>query len=311
MIKLRIIIVNWNSGALLRNCLASVAEADKTGIEIERVIVVDNASTDDSIDGVSALGLPLDIVCNRENRGFAAACNQGARGSEADYLLFLNPDTRLFADSLVVPIRFMEVPESHRYGICGIQLLDDTGAVARSCARFPTPGMFYVAMFGLDRVLPRQGHFMREWDHHGEKEVDHVVGAFFLVRRHLFNCLSGFDERFFVYYEDLDFSLRARQAGWRSYYLASARAYHKGGGTSDKAKAARLFYSLSSRLLYGFKHFPLPQAMLLAVATLTIEPMSRLVYAMLRGGLPAASETLAGYRMLYRALPRLGRAVGR
>ena len=305
MTRLRIVIVNWNAGEQLRDCLCSIVQADKIGFELERVVVVDNASTDRSLYGIEALALPLEVIRNTENRGFAAACNQGAWGSNADYLLFLNPDTRLFANSLSAPIRFMESPDNQRVGICGIQLIDEAGAVARSCARFPTPGMFYAAMFGADRLLPRLGHFMREWDHTTTREVDQVIGAFFLVRWQLFEFMGGFDEQFFVYFEEADFSLRARQAGWSSYYLASVSAFHKGGGTSDQVKAARLFYSLRSRLLYGFKHFSLPQAALLAAATLAIEPVTRLGFDLLRGALPAASETLSGYRMLYRSLPRL------
>lgn len=311
MTRLRIVIVNWNAGEQLRDCLCSIVQADKIGFELERVVVVDNASTDRSLDGIEALALPLEVIRNTENRGFATACNQGAWGSNADYLSFLNPDTRLFAHSLSAPIRFMESPDNQRVGICGIQLINEAGAVARSCARFPTPGMFYAAMFGLDRRLPRLGHFMREWDHASKREVDHVIGAFYLLRQPLFEALGGFDERFFVYLEDLDFSLRARRAGWTSYYLASVSAFHKGGGTSDQVKAARLFYSLRSRLLYGFKHFSLPQAALLAAATLAIEPVTRLGFDLLRGALPAAGETLSGYRMLYRSLPGLWQAARR
>lgn len=305
MTRLRIIVVNWNSGTLLRDCVRSIEGAGRAGFDLEKLVIVDNGSTDDSLAGLVSTTFPLEIIENGENRGFAAACNQGARGSDAEYLLFLNPDTRLFVDSLTVPLAFMETPENQRVGICGIQLLDEAGTVARSCARFPAPGMFYAAMFGLDRCLPRLGHFMREWDHAEDLEVDHVIGAFFLTRRSLFEALGGFDTRFFVYLEDLDFSLRARLAGWGSHYLASASAFHKGGGTSDQVKAARLFYSLRSRLLYGFKHFSPPQAALLAAATLTIEPLTRLAFALLRGALPAVGETLAGYRMLYRDLPGL------
>lgn len=311
MTRLRIVIVTWNAGAQLGDCLNSIAQADKTGFELERVVVVDNASTDRSLDGIDAPALPLEVICNAENRGFAAACNQGAESSTADYLLFLNPDTRLHADSLAVPLDFMAQPANRQVGICGIQLIDDTAAVSRSCARFPTPGMFYAAMFGLDRFLPQLGHFMREWDHTTTREVDHVIGAFFLVRQPLFETLGGFDARFFVYLEDLDFSLRVRRAGWISFYLASASAFHKGGGTSDQVKATRLFYSLRSRLLYGLKHFSRPQAALLAASTLVIEPMTRLSFVLLRGRLPAVGETLAGYRMLYRALPGLWRAAKR
>ncbi|MDA3878116.1 MAG: glycosyltransferase, partial [Halothiobacillus sp.] len=135
--------------------------------------------------------------------------------------------------------------------------------------------------------------------------VDHVIGAFFLMRRSLFDSLNGFDQRFFVYLEDLDLSLRARQAGWRSVYLAEARAFHAEGGTSRQVKAHRLFYSLRSRLLYGFKHFRPWQAWALFGVTLVVEPISRTIFSLLRGGVQDVRNTLRGYSMLYRDLPNI------
>lgn len=300
-----IVIVNWNAGSLLRDCVRSIKEAGQAGFEFGQVVIVDNGSTDGSLDGFEFTDLPLKIIKNTDNKGFAAACNQGAQGSRADYLLFLNPDTRLFADSLSVPLAFMEARQNQTIGICGIQLIDEHAEVSRSCARFPTPRMFLSKIFGLDRLLPGffQSHFMEEWGHKENREVDHVIGAFFLVRRRLFEQLNGFDERFFVYLEDLDFSLRAKKSGWASYYLADARAYHKGGGTSEQVKARRLFYSLRSRILYGYKHFTPTQATLLLVSTLCFEPLTRLTFNLLQGAFKSASETVSGYLMLYRALP--------
>src|SRR5205823_7218964 len=132
-------------------------------------------------------------------------------------------------------------------GIAGIQLLDADGRIARTCARFPTPGRFFSKMLGLDTILPAAfaPHFMVEWDHNHNREVDQVMGAFFLVRRSVFEALGGFDERFFVYFEEVDFSLRARKLGWRTFYLSVAQAYHWGSGPVTKpAQATRLFYSL-------------------------------------------------------------------
>lgn len=311
VVQLSIVIVNWNAGLLLRDCVRSIEEAGRQGFEFDRVVIVDNCSTDGSLDGLASATLPLKVIRNTENKGFAAACNQGAQGSRADYLLFLNPDTRLFADSLSAPLAFMEAAQNQSVGICGIQLIDEHEEVSRSCARFPAPGMFFAKIFGLDRLLPKffRSHFMVEWGHGENREVDHVIGAFFLLRRRLFEQLNGFDERFFVYLEDLDLSLRARKLGWTSYYLADARAYHKGGGTSGQIKARRLFYSLRSRILYGYKHFPPTQAALLLLSTLCFEPLTRLTFNLLQGAFKSASETISGYLMLYRALPGIMTAV--
>lgn len=314
MTRLRIVIVNWNAGEMLRDCVRSIAETDTSGFTLERVVVVDNASTDDSLQGLDEIGLPLEIVRNDINRGFAAACNQGALDGETDYLLFLNPDTRLFADSLAAPLAFMNAEDQKWTGICGIQLVDDSGAVSRSCARFPTPLGLMAQSLGLDKLIPRvfPSHLMTEWDHATTRRVDHVIGAFFLIRTGLFKGLTGFDPRFFVYLEDLDISLRARDMGWESRYFAGARAYHKGGGTSAKVKARRLFYSLQSRILYAFKHFSVAAACGVALVTLLVEPFARFGFCLVRrGGLRCAGETLHGYVLLYRALPGLLRRAAR
>lgn len=302
-----IIIVNWNAGSLLRDCLCSIETTRQEGFKLGQVVIVDNGSTDGSLDRLASTTLLLKIIRNTKNNGFAAGCNQGAQSSRADYLLFLNPDTRLFADSLSLPVAFMEAAQNQSVGICGIQLIDEHEEVSHSCARFPTPRMFYSKIFGLDRLFPGffQSHFMEEWGHSENREVDHVIGAFFLVRRHLFKQLNGFDEQFFVYLEDLDFSLRAKKTGWTSYYLADAQAYHKGGGTSEKVMATRLFYSLRSRILYGYKHFSRIQASLLLISTLCFEPFARLTFNLLHGAFISAGETISGYLMLYRALPEI------
>jgi len=308
---LEIIIVNWNSGSQLRQCLKSIVSANQEDFDLNRVMVVDNASTDGSLDEVENIGLPLTIIRNAENRGFAAACNQGSKGSTADYLLFLNPDTLLFPDSLSKPIRFMQHPENKRIGICGIQLVDEVGNVARTCAHFPIPSMFFSKMLGLDHFFPVHfhSHLMAEWDHTNSREVNQVMGSFFLVKRSLFASLGGFDERFFVYFEEVDFSLRAKAMGWNSFYLSGTQVYHKGGGTSGQIKATRLFYSLESRIIYGYKHFKCSSAIILMLATLMLEPFTRLAFALFNRSFLQAKYTLKGYAMLWRAMPQLFRSI--
>jgi len=304
-----IIIVNWNSGGQLRDCLESVTNAaNQDTFKLNRVVVVDNASWDGSADKLEDLRLPLSLIRNTKNRGFASACNQGVKGSEADYLLFLNPDTYLDGGLFAKPLIFMEKSFSQEIGIVGIQLLDDNNKIARTCARFPTPARFFSKMLGLDRLFPHAfpSHFMSEWDHQESREVDHVMGAFFLIRRFVFEELGGFDERFFVYLEDLDFSFRARQAGWRSFYLADAKAHHKGGGTSEKAKAMRLFYSLQSRIFYSYKHFGWWSATSLTLGTLLIEPLARFTLSASCRSNGEICETLKGYSILWgKLLPLL------
>jgi len=306
-VSLDIIIVNWNSGGQLRACLASIQAPSREKLELTRVVVVDNASCDGSADDLHNGGLPLTLIRNTENHGFAAACNGGAKTSHADYLLFLNPDVCLHSDSLTEPVAFMEKPENAQVGICGIQLLDEQGQGSPTCSRFPTASTYFSQILGLDRLFPQlfAGHLLKRSDLCQSRDVNHVMGAFFLIRRTLFESLQGFDERFFVYLEDLDLSFRAFEAGWQSYYLATAQAYHKGGGCSEQVKAARLFYSLRSRVLYSYKHFGRAAATGLLTGTLLVEPFARLAWAACRGSMQEMRATLQAYAMLWRALPNL------
>jgi GT2 family glycosyltransferase len=274
---------------------------------VSSVVIVDNASSDDSLSQVEAMqSLPfqLQIVRNTNNRGFGAACNQGAALAASEYLLFLNPDTRLFESSISVPLVFMQNDMNQAVGVVGIQLFDECNNIARSCARFPSLEIFAAQAIGINR-LPGMQHLnthMSEWAHDNTATVDHVIGAFYLMRQSLFDSLGGFDERFFVYLEDLDLSLRVRQAGWRSVYLTEAKAFHAGGGTSSQVKTARLFYSLRSRLLYGFKHFSSWKAWVLVLITLVIEPVTRTI--------SSAGSGLASVRLTWRAYGMLLRNMG-
>jgi len=287
--------------------LVSIAAASRSGLELERIVVVDNGSSDGSLPTSGIGGLTPMVISNNQNRGFAAACNQGARGSSADYLLFLNPDTRLLPNALAQPVAFMQLPENRWIGIVGIQLLEGDGRIARTCARFPTPGRFFSSILGLDRAWPAvfPPHFMVEWDHRQTREVDQVMGAFFLIRRSVFESLGGFDERFFVYFEEVDLSARARRNGWGTFYLATAQAYHLGSGAVRKTmQATRLFYSLRSRILYSYKHFTFSKATLVTLCTLVLEPVSRLVAALVRRSPSQVAETLKAYALLWGALPK-------
>lgn len=298
--SLDVVIVNWNAGPLLGRCLGALREARTGAFPLSRVVVVDNASTDGSVDGLDAFDLPLTVIRNSANRGFAAACNQGARGSTADALLFLNPDAYVTAESLRVPVDYLARHDDT--GVVGIQVRDETGHIARTCARQPTPGVIAARILGLDVLLPGRvpSLFLTEFDHAHNRDVPHVIGAFYMVRRELFERLGGFDERFYVYLEDLDLSVRVGRAGYRIHFLADAHVTHTGGGTSDAIKATRITYSLHSRILYGFKHFSWPVAALLALGTLIVEPLPRLARAVARGSAAEVRDTCVGFARLWR-----------
>jgi N-acetylglucosaminyl-diphospho-decaprenol L-rhamnosyltransferase len=280
-----VVIVNWNAGPYLRRCLESVAAARRSAYELGKVVVVDNASTDGSLDGLGGIDLPLEITRNQENRGFAVACNQGAAASDADFILFLNPDTRLFPETLDLTIAFMADPANSHVGICGGQMVGEDGQRQFSCARFPTFTMFAAHMVGLTRVLPRwfppQRLTPEEVSHSGI--VDQVIGAYFLIRRSVFEALGGFDERFFVYLEDVDLAYRASRHGSPSYFLADVPVYHKEMASSEQVRGRRLFYLLRSRTQYARKHWGAWQALLLAGLILMVEFPVRAILSALGG----------------------------
>jgi N-acetylglucosaminyl-diphospho-decaprenol L-rhamnosyltransferase len=298
-----VVIVNWNSGYHLRRCLESLAAIGAERELLQTVTVIDNASSDESLDLPSLLRevLPLTVIRNKANLGFAAACNQGAAGTAAEFLLFLNPDVVLQSGCLSAPSRHLTQPEHSRVGMVGIQLLEMNGTIARSCARFPRPGTLLGNILGFDRIAPSlfPRHFLTEWPHDESRKVDQVIGAFLFIRRSVFEQIERFDERFFMYYEDLDLALRAKLQGWSSEYLIEARAVHFGGGTTSGIKGRRMFYACRSRILYCLKHFSLPSAMCVMGATLLLEPAIRIVAAIAKLKPLEAKETLKAFGLLW------------
>jgi N-acetylglucosaminyl-diphospho-decaprenol L-rhamnosyltransferase len=290
-----IVLVNWNTGDHLRACVDSIAASRDA--EISRVTVVDNASSDGSAVGLEAGAVPLHVVRNTLNVGFAAACNQGAAHSSAEYLLFLNPDTRLFPDTLATVIRFMESDAAIGIGICGVDVVRPDGRQAVACSRFPSLRIFAGKATGLGRVFPRlfPRHHLTPQETRESRPVDQVIGAFYLVRRALFESLGGFDTRYFMYFEEVDFALRARAAGAGSYFLKEAAVLHAENVSSDQIPSLRIFYSLRSRLLYARRHWRRRDAAALVAMTVTVEWAARLLTGALHGSKQEVAATLAGY----------------
>lgn len=290
-----IVIVNWNTGEHLANCVSSVLDHD--GGVVSSIVVVDNGSKDGSETAVEATPA-VELVRAGENLGFGRACNLGARRGSAEYILFLNPDTRLFATTLEDSHAFMASEAAQGIGICGVQLIEEDGAVSRSCARFPSVGAILSRSVGLDRIIPRSGSRMSEWDHSESRRVDQVIGAYFLIRRSLFEAQGGFDERFFVYYEEVDLAYRCAAAGWQSWYLATTQAFHAGGGASGQVKAHRLFYGLRSRLQYSAKHFSVGGRIGVQMANWLLEPFARGTRAVARFDYQELREIIRAYSWL-------------
>ena len=294
-----IVIVNWNAGAQIIDCINSINKFGRD--QVSKIIVVDNGSVDGSDDAIEDME-KVELIRTGENLGFGRACNLGAKRASCKYILFLNPDTVLFEGTLERTLEFMEAPENSDVGICGVQLVEEDGRIARSCSRFPTTGRLVSRAIGLGKFIPTTAPAMHEWDHKTVRQVDQVMGAFFFIRKSVFDEQNGFDSRFFVYFEEVDLAYRSANGGWKSVYLADVQAFHYGGGTSEQVKAHRMFYSLRSRIQYAFKHFSTSGALTVVFATLLIEPISRTALAISRGSLSNIKETWTAYFWLLKWL---------
>lgn len=293
-----IVIVNWNGEDIIGRTVSSVINCRLEYKDLE-VIVVDNNSSDGSLNILNKYANNIKIIQSDANLGFAGGCNLGASHAKGRYLLFLNPDTEISHSALIKSKEFMESDQGKDVGILGIQLIDEYGKISRSCARFPKAYMFFFQNIGIDRIWPSLGHTMKEWDHKDSRYVDQVIGAYFFVRSDLFKKLGGFDIDYFVYFEEVDFSLRALGMGFRSYYMANISAIHSGEGTTQKVKAHRLFYSLRSRLIYAEKHFNIIGRIGNNINTLIIEPLSRSMFLGVSGRSDEIKYVWRGYKMLY------------
>lgn len=308
---LDIVLVNWNTGPVLGRSVAAIAEAAADPrILVEGIWVVDNSSSDRSWDIGELPSGNLRVIRNADNVGFARACNQGARAGSAQFILFINPDVCVRPDTLAVSVSALDDATDRGYGIAGIRLVDPKGLPMPSVARFPEARWLVGRCFGLDRIFKRwfPPHFLTDEEIERADQVDQVIGAYFLVRRNSYEQLGGFDEEFFVYFEDLDFSLRARRAGIRTLLVPGAAAVHLGGVSSNQTIAERTFYSLRSRVLYSYKHFGIREADLVLAVALVGEPMARMARAIASLHFVRVREAALGSKMLWRAMPELLRA---
>ncbi len=225
------IIVNYNAGSLLRDCVASLLNCP---LDIE-IIVVDNASVDSSLDALA--GLPVRIIRNPDNRGFAAACNIGMRAASGSFLLFLNPDTCFEPGALSGLLDAMRA--DGQAGMAGGLLVNPDGSEQAGGRRaIPTPWRSFVRGFGLARFSNRWPKLFFDFHLHKQPlplqpvEVEAISGACMLVAREAIADVGEWDEGYFLHCEDLDWCMRFRQKGWKILFVPSARIMHIHGGCS-------------------------------------------------------------------------------
>jgi N-acetylglucosaminyl-diphospho-decaprenol L-rhamnosyltransferase len=242
-----VVVVTYNSADVIAPCLASVA-----GYE---VIVADNASVDQTVAVARTNGAR--VLANDENRGFAAAVNQGFRATSAELVLVLNPDVEV--QSTLDPL----CAAALRHGVAGGRLVDEQGVAQQgfTIRRFPSAGLLGLELLGINRLWPKNPwnrdyrYLDRDLTQSGPAEQP--AGAFLMVRRDVWAQLGGFDEAFHpIWFEDVDFCLRAAQAGFPAYYEAATVGLHQGGHSIRKLQSAeRQCIWYDSLLRFAGKHF--------------------------------------------------------
>jgi GT2 family glycosyltransferase len=292
-----IVIVNWNSGILADEAVQSIYNSANYHL-VKNIFVVDNNSEDGSADRITP-NTKLQIIRNTSNEGFAKACNKGFELCKAEFTLLLNPDARLMENTLEACTTFMA--KNNNVDILGCRLIDDNNNTMPSCSRFPTALRFFFDATGLSKIAPsifKPATIMTDWKHDESRYVDQVMGAFMFMRTKVFEKIGYFDERFFVYFEELDFSLRLKKHGGCTYYNKNITAFHKGEGTTQSVKAFRLYLNLNSRLKFAHKHFALSGYLIVWLSTFLIEPFSRAIFLLLQGRINEIAPLCKGYYLL-------------
>ena len=254
--QLSVIIVNYNVKYFLEQCLCSVIKACKN-ITAE-IIVVDNNSTDGSRDFLIQRFPAVNFIWNSVNVGFAKANNQALANAKGEYVLFLNPDTIVPEDCFENCIRFFQ--SKQQAGALGVRMIDGSGKFLKESKRaFPSPLTSLYKLTGLTKLFPRSrvfgkyhlGHLSEKENH----EVDVLAGAFMMLSKPVLEKVQGFDDTFFMYGEDIDFSWRIQEAGFKNYYFPQTTIIHFKGESAQKDVPAYIHRFYEAMQLFVKKHY--------------------------------------------------------
>ncbi|MCB0688334.1 MAG: glycosyltransferase family 2 protein, partial [Saprospiraceae bacterium] len=256
IVKLSIIIVNYNVKYFLRQLLHSLYSSTTT-FDFE-VIVVDNASTDGSTDFIKKEFPQLELLINSHNEGFSKANNLGIGKSKGEYVLLLNPDTILQEDTLELCVDYME---SHGdAGALGCRMIDGSGHYLPESKRgFPSPRVALFKSLGLSALFPKSGYFnayyLGDLDEFKINEVDVLTGAFMLIRRKAIDACGLLDEDFFMYGEDIDLSYRIKKEGYKIIYFPLTTIIHFKGESTKKQTVAYVKRFYGAMQIFANKHY--------------------------------------------------------
>lgn len=248
--KLSVVIVSWNTRALLVDCLNSLKGAVDGQME---VLVVDNASDDDSAPVLKSQFPWVKLIANEENVGFATGNNQAIRASVGEYVLLLNPDTVVLPGALETLLKFMD--EHPEVGAAGSRVLNPDGSLQTSCYPAPTLLRELWRLFHLDALRHYGVYCMADWPTDVNRQVDVLLGACILLRRKVLDQIGLMDEKYFMYSEEVDLCFRVRRAGWPIYWVPEAKIIHYGGQSTNQVAGEMFLRLYEGKLIYFKKHY--------------------------------------------------------
>ncbi|MBI4991196.1 glycosyltransferase family 2 protein [Candidatus Gottesmanbacteria bacterium] len=284
---LSIIIISFNTSQLLQSCLQSVYQALKKGNleDSSEVIVVDNASTDNSVEVVRNNFSQTNLICNRKNLGFAKGNNQGMQKSKGKYVLLLNSDTELAADTLAVLLK--EAESDKKTGVLGVKLLNRDGSLQPSAGFFPDLHKIFFWMTFVDD-LPLLSNILKPYHQQNPKfykkaqNIDWVSGACFLVRREAILKAGFLDEKIFMYGEEVEWCYRIKKSGFSVRYTPDTSIYHH-KGASGEGKEAGICEEFSYLKYFYHKHKPYWQLIFLKLFLMIGAMLRILVFGIIGG----------------------------
>jgi GT2 family glycosyltransferase len=294
MSTVSVIIVNYNGGPLVRDCLGHLWPQLKAGWE---VFVVDNNSFDGSVDNLESEFAGVHVIRNTTNGGFARANNQALAVAKGTYILLLNPDVELLPGSLATAVAYLN--EHPDVSILGPKVLRNGRLDPPARRSFKTPETYLYKVIGLSRLFPRHRRFGRYYlsylDEDQITDVDSVVGAFLMIRRSVVEQIGPLDERFFMYSEDEDWCWRAKQAGGRVVYHPRVVVHHAKGASTSKNRLRMRFHFHRSLWLFYRKN----------LASRYPAPINWIVYGGIGAGLAGAMILGGVYWLSHAARARL------